>query len=281
MVKVYRPSNLKEALEIISSEKCTLFAGGTDLMVKGKSWSGLEPSFDRPVVFISDLDELRKIKINEFFLTIGGACTFTRIIDNSQIPDFIKEAFIMIASPGIRNMATIGGNICNSSPAGDCLPLLYAMDASVVLESIYGRREVNIEDFILGPGKNVIGWNEILTEVRIPTKNFKIRAYRKVGTRKSTALSKVSFAGLAEIEGEELKDIRFAFGAVGPTVVRSRRIEKKIVEMVSEKKLEVGEIKKMYGSIIKPIDDQRSTANYRREVCLRFVENFLMSCKWR
>lgn len=275
MVDAYSPNTLKEVINIISNEECTIFAGGTDLLVKNKRWSGLTPSFDNNVVFISDIGELRQIKIDKEAIIIGAACTFNDICKNKIVPQYIKNVFLKMASPAIRNIATIGGNICNSSPAADSLPILNALESEVILKSDKGERTISLDEFICGPGQNIISKDEILTEIRVPLKDFNIKTYRKIGTRKSTALAKVSFVGLAELSEGIIRDIRLSLGSVAPTVVKSKEIENQIINMSKKDTLNIEKIKQKYNNIIEPIDDQRSTSNYRREVCLRLLEDFL------
>lgn len=275
MVKAYRPENLKEALKIISEEECTIFAGGTDLMVKHRQWSGLVPGFEKPVVFIGGLKELKGISKNQGYISIGSAATCFDILSSPILPAYIREPALSMASPAIRNAATIGGNICNSSPAGDMLPVLYALDAVLVLESRSEVREVSIQDFIEGPGRNIIKKQELLREIKVPDKAFDIYLIKKVGTRKANALSKLSFAGLAQLKGCSISDIRMAFGAVGPTVIRDTGIENKIANSWDYTEAE-GEAE-LYRNVIKPIDDQRSTAFYRMEVCINTARLFIKS----
>lgn len=275
MVAGYRPNTLREALEIINKEECIVLCGGTDLMVKRKRGSGVEPSFEKPVVFISHLEELKNITFKDSVLTIGAACTCSEIANNNLVPEYIKQSVLCMASPGIRNMATIGGNICNSSPVGDTLPALYALEAVLVLESANGNREVPINEFITGPGQNIIRKYEILKEIRIAIKDFNKVLHRKVGTRKSIALAKLSFMGLVKVENGKIEDIRLAFGAVAPTIVKSKEVENQIVEIGIVNKDNIKEIKDKYGELIKPIDDQRSKANYRKGICLNLLGYFL------
>jgi xanthine dehydrogenase FAD-binding subunit len=275
MVASYKPKTLQEALEILEFEDCTVFAGGTDLMVKKKQWAGLEPSFDKPVMFISEIKELTALYRDDKYIFIGAACTLSLLIDSEIIPSFYKDVFVEMASPSIRSTATLGGNICNASPAADSLPLLYALDAILLIENSCRKMEVPIDEFITGPGRNILKTGELITAIKIPIKEFAFAAYRKVGARKSTALSKLSFVGLANIDHEGLQDIRLAFGAVAPAVVRNRGIEEEIVSMYSSGFIDMYEINKYYGVLIKPIDDQRSTAEYRKSVCLRLLADFI------
>ena len=177
-------------------------------------------------------------------------------------------------------MATLGGNICNSSPAGDSLPLLYALDAELLIASGCRRIELPIEAFINGPGKNCLKPGELLAAVRIPSKSFHRILYKKVATRNATALSKLSFIGLAEVDEGELRDLRMAFGAVGPTVIRSRDLEQDVLQGIQEGRLLLGEVLQEYSRLIRPIDDQRSTAVYRKTTALRLAQNFLGTLPW-
>jgi CO/xanthine dehydrogenase FAD-binding subunit len=275
MVAAYRPKNLKDALEAIIYTEHIVLAGGTDLMVKKKRGAGLLPAFDKPVLFIADLEELKQISEKEGYLTIGAACSFSSLINNPLIPALYKQVFLQIASPAVRNIATIGGNICNSSPAGDSLPLLYALDASVIIENSCRRIEIPIADFITGPGRNMLTSSELVTAIRLPVLHFDHVVYKKVSARKSTALSKVSFVAMAKLKDSRLEDVRIAFGSVAPTIVRSRDVEEAIIYNSSNGSLDITEIISYYTNLIKPIDDQRSTAFYRRKVCKRLLVDFL------
>lgn len=276
MVDSYRPINFKEALKLLKNNDCILFAGGTDLMVKNKRWSGIVPSFKKPVIFIGHLKEIKGIYKDENSLRIGSACSLTEIAENKNVPEFIKNVILDMASPATRNIATIGGNICNASPAGDTLPLLYALNTVLVLESTTGEREVPIEKFIIGPGKTIINKDEILKEILIPINNFNNFSYKKVGTRKATALSKLSFFGTSETHDGAIKDIRIAFGAVAPTVVRAKDLENKLkgIDKYNLANM-ITKISNEYSKLINPIDDQRSIAKYRKKVSLNLLEKFL------
>lgn len=278
MVKAYRPESLNDALKLMEKEPVYILAGGTDLMVKKRKWSGLTPDFDKNVLFISDIPELNKIEDDNNYLVIGSGATCTQISENINIPYYIRNVFLNMASPGIRNLATIGGNIGNSSPAGDSLPILYAMNAELVLVSTKSERIIPIADFITGPGKNIRRDNEIIKEIRIPKISFNEIMIKKVGTRQSTALSKLSFAGLAVKKDGEIKDFRAAFGAVGPVVVRNPEAEKQAAVLINDKS-DSESIIKLYSSLIEPIDDQRSTADYRKRTSLNLLMEFIRNLR--
>jgi CO/xanthine dehydrogenase FAD-binding subunit len=276
MVDTFKPRSLREAVNLLA-EKCAIpFAGGTDLMVQKKRWGGLIPGFDCPVILVGHLEELKGINHSAHEIRIGSCCTYTALLSHKAVPEILKICVSQIASPGIRHRGTIGGNICNASPAGDTLPVLYALDASVMLSRNNKERILPIEEFIRGPGTTVLEADELLTRIIIPKSNFTRLFYKKVGTRAYNALSKVSFTGLALKKGKAVEDIRIAFGAVSPTVVRSKDIETQI------KGKDIDTIQKMipdisihYSKLISPISDQRSNRRYRKTVSLNLLNSFL------
>jgi len=278
MVRAYRPLNFQNALSIMQEIRVTPLAGGTDLMVSRRRWSGLSPLFNEPVLFIGHLEEMKKIESDTHDIRIGAGCSFSSILKNELVPEVLKIVLLHIASPAIRNRGTIGGNICNASPAGDTLPLLYALDASVIVERKGAARTLPIEKFIAGPGEVDLKADELLKEIIIPRKSFNIVFYRKVGTRRTNACSKLAFTGLAQTEWGKIVDIRISFGAVAPTIVRSREIEESLKEKTG-KEIEklVPAISRFYEGLLKPIDDQRSNINYRRIISLKLLRYFLQT----
>ena len=253
--------------------------GGTDLMVRFRRPGGLPPRFEKPVLFIGHLAELSGIVSEKSCVSIGPCCTYTSLMNDERVPAILRKCIWNIAAPAIRNRGTIGGNICNASPAGDTIPVLYALGASVVLSKKGGRRIMLIEEFITGPGKTVREEDELLTGIIVPLLNFSFSFYRKVGTRRYNSLSKVSCAGLLNSKGETVSDFRMAFGAVAPTVIRSRAIEEKIVgKSLAVIRDLVPDICREYAGLLTPIDDQRSTKSYRKAVSLRLLSLFFEKC---
>jgi CO/xanthine dehydrogenase FAD-binding subunit len=275
-IVTYMPENLQEALEIIDKDEVIILAGGTDLMVRRKSPSGLIPKFDKNTLFVNNIEELKNITKDDNYINIGSGCTLSKISDNSIIPDYVKEVISDFASLGIRNAATMVGNICNASPAGDTLPLLYALNAKLVIKSLKEEKIVDIKDFIKGPGRHILNKNEIVTEIKIPLENFNKFYYKKVGTRKATAISKLSFVGIARLKANVVEDIRIAFGAVAATIVKSDDLEKRFVgKTLEEIDLIKGDITDEYAKLITPIDDQRSNKNYRKKVAINLLNDFI------
>ncbi len=275
-VKTYRPATFREAVEIRAEYHTVLLAGGTDLMVKHRKPAGVLPSFTRSVEFIGHLDELKYTEKGIEVLRIGAGVNLSEILKNPDMPEGLKAAASQIAAPGIRNMATIGGNICNASPAGDMLPILYCLDASLLLAGKNGFRKVLLSDFITGPGKNSLRGDELVKEIYFPLKYYDKTYYRKVGTRMANSLSKLSFTGLVKWNGKIISDIRIALGAVAPVVVRSREIEKEIIGRSCEEISEITEkILLSYKKLLHPINDQRASAVYREQTALKILKEFL------
>ncbi|MFW9996952.1 MAG: FAD binding domain-containing protein [Candidatus Odinarchaeota archaeon] len=271
---ILTPENLTEALKIKNEYRgnIAILGAGTDIIPAERS---KRTHFPR-LVNIYNLDELKNIRKNGKCVEIGACVTHTEIADNETIREefpVLREAVSRIACPQIRNRATIGGNVCNASPAGDGIGPLYTRDVSVSLTSVDGERKLPISKFITGPGQTSIADNEILTGIVIPKMKFTSSFYLTLRRRKAQSLNKVSLAFEAVTNREEsgFEQIRLAYGAVSPTVVRAFNVEdilkgQKITAQLLERAKE--ETRKS----VKPIDDVRSTAEYRQEMCAVLLE---------
>jgi len=294
MVSAFRPSALGEALSLMGERRggrrLVPLAGGTDLMVRWKRSGGLAPALPCPVVFVGHLAELGDVRIEDGSrnaggeggagrgarIRIGAACTFSFLLSHPAIPAPFKEIISRIASPAIRNRGTIGGNVCNASPAGDTLPYLYALDADALLQRSGGIRALPVRTLITGAGSTARQEDELLTSLEVPQAPFNVFFYRKVGARRANSCSKLSFLGLARVEGGVVADIRMCFGAVAPTVVRSPEIEESLKgREIREVREGIPRVVRSYEGLLKPIDDRRSVARYRMEISLRLLEHFL------
>lgn len=276
MVKTYFPCSLKEALTIRKETSAMPYAGGTDLMVKNKSWGGALPKFSRDILYIGDLEELKGISIDQDKIVIGAATKLSSIVNSMQIPDYIRRPIRSIGSPAIRNLGSIGGNICNASPAGDSLPCLYALNAKLELSSNERKRLVAISEYIKGPGKTILGEDELLTKIIIPVDSFNIWRFEKTGSRKANAIAKLSVFMAARLREGSIEDIRIAFGALGPVVVRSYEIEKILIgASLSREAGLLDEVIGMYNTEISPITDVRSTKDYRRSTAIGILKEML------
>jgi len=273
------PKNLKEALSTLDSEpdKWSVFAGGTDLMVFFESgdlpaghWLNIWP-----------FEELRGIEVSEDSVTLGGLTTYQELQDHpvvqKEFPSLCHAARLTGAM-AIQNRGTLGGNIMNASPAADSPPALLAYDAEIELIAKESSRWVKYCDFHLDYKKTLASPNEILSKIKLPrTKEALLHYYRKVGTRNAQAISKVVFSGCAQKKGEELKNVRIALGSVGPKVIRCLETEKLIEGGQLSQEL-IENAQKKLCSEITPIDDIRSTCDYRLKVAQNLLGEWLNSC---
>lgn len=287
------PNNYSEALEVLNQSKVEIIAGGTDVMVKKRNWSGLAPKLEAETLCVFHLKELQYINKDEEGLHIGSMSRLEDMLHSDLIPAPLKTAILEMASPGIRHIGTIGGNVGNASPAGDSLPVLYVYDTIIVLESINGLRRIPIEDFIVGPGRTTRESNELIKEIIMKDIDYKGFYYEKVGGRRSDAISKLSFIGLYNREESGIvTDYRVAFGAVYKTVVRSRKLEEQLINAINHEEIRhdghmlsamvsiisdntISDCIKNYEEIILPIDDQRSNAKYRKACSISLLKSFL------
>lgn len=277
MVKHFIPSSLDEALKILHTEKVEIIAGGTDLMVQRRKWANTVPQFEQ-TMNLMHIPELSYIEAKNGKLHIGSTTSLTEILKHKETPQLLRKTIEEIASPALRNVATVAGNIGNASPAGDTLPILYVLNAKVVLQSINSSRTVPIEEVITGPRKTIIQKNELIKEIIVPLIDFTSTTFTKVGGRKADAISKISFTGAVSIIDNIIIDIRIAFGAVGPVIVRNKEIENTMIEMTTDQiKDNLDVILDSYSEFITPIDDQRSNKEYRTHVALNLLMDFLLN----
>jgi xanthine dehydrogenase FAD-binding subunit len=276
MVEVFRPEGLAEALEIRSSRGAVPFGGGTDLMVKLRRGAGAVPAFNAPVLFLDRVRELHGLRLDPGALEIGAMTTLEEIANSPMTPPALRDAILRIGGPALRNTATLGGNICNASPAADTLPFLYAFGACARIVSASAERRIAVEELITGPGRTGLGPSELLAAVIVPAWEPEISFWRKVGTRKANALTKVSIAAFADIEDGVVAAARIALGAVAPTVIRLRGAEEALAGVkIKELPGKAAAVRDACVKSVRPIDDQRSTAEYRARVAANLTEEFL------
>ena len=270
------PGNLPEVLSLLAKEPGAWLpiAGGTDVMVAYAA--GKLPA--RKLVSIWNLAELRRIEVGPTEVKIGGACTYTDL----RAHEVVRREFPLLPlaaswTGGIanQNRGTIGGNIANASPAGDSLPPLLAYEADLLLVSVRGERRVPYNGFHVGYRKTQLAPDELIGAVCLARRFSDYFAHaRKVGTRNAQAIAKISLAALGLINNGVIEDIRLAMGSVAPVPLRlaeteralqRKRIDAQLVRLASS----------TAASEIRPIDDIRSTARYRKAVAGNLVGEFL------
>jgi CO/xanthine dehydrogenase FAD-binding subunit len=270
------PSDLGDALRFARNEAVTPLAGGTDLMVRFKGADAMPAT----PLFLGGLAELKGVARKDGYLSIGACETLADIIANPEVPAVFRSALAQIGSPAIRNQGTLGGNVCNASPAGDSLPLLYLFRAEMVLASEQGERAVPLDQFITGPGRTLRREDELLVSIRIPDDFLSepyVYVFEKMGNRKADAISKASFALRLALEEGVVRDVDAAFGAMGPKValmtdsIRALCLGKPFPLA----DLDRNELKNELYGLLTPIDDQRSTAAYRKRVALNLLYHYL------
>jgi CO/xanthine dehydrogenase FAD-binding subunit len=251
-----------------------LFAGGTDLMVLLEAGKLAHRQF----LSVWKLPELSGIEVTPKFVTIGASATYTEIRNHELLArefPLLCQAASETGAVATQNRGTIGGNIANASPAADSPPALLVYDAEVELVSVRGARWRPLHGFYSGYKQMDLSSDELLRRVRLPRGRKSWRDhYRKVGTRQAQAISKICFAGSALVEAGQIKDIRLAFGSVAPIVLRATATER----LLLGEKLSRATMRKATEQLsqeIKPIDDIRSTANYRRHVSANLLTEFL------
>ena len=276
------PPSLESVLAHLSAEpgKHTPIAGGTELMV-ALAAGRLQ---QRSLLSIHHLRELRFIRVESDAIHIGAGTTFTDIRRSAAIAEHLPlmaQSASWTGSVANQNRGTLGGNICNASPAADTPPTLLAYGATVTLVSSSGTRTLPYVDFHLGYKRTALRPDELLHTVSVPLGFQGYRQYiRKVGTRNAQAISKVAFAGLARIEAGCIADIRLGAASLADRPVRCSAAEaalmgQPIAAASIDATIRAG--RAALASEAKPIDDIRSTARYRGVVAGNLLEEFLRS----
>ena len=276
MVNKYIPTSKAEALDILSKHDCYILAGGTDLMVVKKNIAGFLPKFDKDVLYVSHIDELKGIYKDEKGVHIKSGTTMDEVENSPLVPTLLRKAISELASTNIRHFATLIGNIANASPAGDTIVVDVLLDATLKLESLNGVRFVKAENFVQGVRRIDRKPNELITEIIFPELDYDYEMWFKVSSRKADSISKVMVAGFYKISGKTIENFALVFGSVSIKPVRSHELEDEIKGMsLDDVKNNKERIVEEYAKLIKPIDDQRSTAEYRLTVAKNITRKFI------
>lgn len=263
--QVFLPTSLEELLERCDgSPDQRLLAGGTDLLValrEGKTAPG-------PLIALERVPELTAVRLEGEEIVIGAALPLHRVAADSRVRahlDGLVRAIGVLGGPPVAHMATLGGNLCTASPAGDTLPPLYALDARVELRSRGGSRVLPLAGFITGPRSTALAPGEVLTAVRVKCPPPGGRsAYFKIGLRNSQAIAVASLAAWLRTEPDgTVADVRLAWGSVGPTVLTFPDVE----DRLRGRPLEETVLRELAGRVsagVQPIGDIRASAAYRR-----------------
>ncbi len=251
-MQAFRPRTLDEALDALAAHPtATLLAGGTDLMVR-VNYQGLRPEV---VVALRRVPELQEMDGG----FIGAGVTWSRLT-SAPWPG-LAQAARTVGSPQIRTLGTLGGNLGTASPAGDGLPFLAAVEARIEVASrAGGTRSLAWDEFLVGPKRHSLRPGELILGVRLPAALPERQEFAKVGARNAMVISLASACLVRFTDGT----VRIALGSVGPTPLRAPRAEALVSAERHPSPAAVAEFGRLVAEEVRPIDDHRSTAAYRR-----------------
>ncbi len=260
------PESVTDAISMLSTHKenSAVMAGGTDLLVAFKFDYAVDNVIS--LALVSGLDEL-SYDANQG-LTIGAKVTITQILKSDVVKEHypaLWQAAKVFATPQIRNSATILGNILRASPAGDCSLALYALGGKLTLQNSSGQREVDLDDFWLSYGVTAKNSDELAISLQVPAPSLGQKSAFRRMTRTTEDLSKLNAAVSLQMDGDVCTNARVAMGCVAPTLVRLPKVEDILKGATITDDL-LKEISTLVASEINPIDDIRSSADYRLKV---------------
>jgi CO/xanthine dehydrogenase FAD-binding subunit len=272
------PQRLEEVMDILHEygEKAKVLAGGTDMVLF------MERGRWRPqlVVDIPRVEPFVGIRLQDHHLHIGSRTTMRELetspLVTKHVP-LLAQAAGEVGSVQIRHLATIGGNIGTASPAGDTLPALLALDASVRLQSKRGERLVPLTEFFVGPGQTVLQPDEVITEVLVPLPPKQTKgAFYKLAIRRYMDIAIVDVAVLLTVNSDgAIINARIALGAVAPTPIRAYEAEERLKGYPLDELL-AKEAAELAQQAARPITDQRGSAEYRRLMVERLTRRLLL-----
>jgi CO/xanthine dehydrogenase FAD-binding subunit len=251
-----------------------IYNGGTDFLAaqKGKTESP-------DLICLERVAELKGVIQKDDKIGLGAGCTHARLLAEPLIKNklpVLAGALSVLGSPPIRNMGTLGGNICTASPAGDCLPPLYALGADLELVSENRIRRIPLPEFIVGPASTTLMQGEILKTVWVKEpRSYNLQFYEKVGQRNALAISLVSLAAMLNLDSHGIiRAARLAWGSVGPTIQTAPAVEEALLGHRPDRKT-LDEAAYLVSRAINPITDLRASAEYRRMVAGRLLLRLL------
>ncbi|MHC1788682.1 FAD binding domain-containing protein [Solidesulfovibrio sp.] len=266
--KVWQPRRLEELWPLLE-DGATVMAGGTDFLVRRAHGSG-SPGTPWNVACLSGIAGLGGIDEQDGCLRLGAGATHAALLAHPLVRrrlPVLAQALAGLGSPQIRNMGTLGGNIATASPAGDTLPPLYALEATVELASKAGRRELPLARCITGPGETALAPGEIITAVSVhPPRAGAVQHFEKVGRRNALAIAVVSLAAILDLDDQgTVTRAALALGSVGPTVCCCAKARAALIGRRLDRET-LAAAGALVRQEIAPIDDIRATAGYRRQV---------------
>ncbi len=280
MIEQYAaPISIEEATRVMQESNATVLAGGTDLMLQTESG---KQQFGSTLVNIRHINEISGISIGNDRIRIGALTTISEILGSDKLIErvpVLAQTADHFASSQIRNSATVGGNLCNASPAGDMIIPLLLLDAEAELASWSKggvvTRLLPIAEFFSGPGKTHKRDDELLVAIEFPVPSFGFIAYfKKSGPRPALEISTISIGVAGTLEKEALHATRMAIGAAAPTPLRARRVEA-LLEGKPLRSALISEAADVAANETLPIDDVRASAWYRKHLIRVFTTRLL------
>jgi CO/xanthine dehydrogenase FAD-binding subunit len=270
------PGKLDAVLDLLAAEpgQWTPIAGGTELMVAFSAGRLNAPR----LVNLWGIGDLRFIETKRDSVAIGAATTFLELRKDATIArelPLVARAASWIGSIANQSRATLGGNLVNGSPAADSSPALLAYDAEIEMISVRGRRHVPYAEFHAGYKKNVLAPDELMYAIHLPLKFGLHRQYlRKVGTRRAMAIAKVALGATARVEGGLIREVRLGAASLAPFPSRLKATEAALEGKAVTAETQAAARAALAGEV-RPIDDIRSTAEYRKRVAMNLLDEFL------
>ncbi|MEW5817215.1 MAG: FAD binding domain-containing protein [Spirochaetota bacterium] len=224
----FTPKSLNDLLSLLRKRKeAQLYAGGTYILSRQT-----EKYLNLPheIIYLGRIDDLKRVHRTERYLEIGSCVPIGRILQIGKrlLPASLYLCLSAIGSPGLRNLATIGGNLCVREMRMDSFPVLHLMDVRLELRRQGSARWLSVSRFLKSDGKPAIEPGEVLTRIRVPLENWDIQIYRKLGGTYYSNTNSLTFCGLARIQKDIVSDFRCAFSRIGISIYRNREIEAEV-----------------------------------------------------
>ena len=267
------PRTLADAFALLAEGGRRPLAGGTDALVEHAAGGGTVGRY----LDLTALTEIRGIRVENGALVLGAATTYAELRSNPLIAEHAPVLAAMAAEVGaaqIQNRGTLGGNIATASPAGDSLPVLLALDAEIVVGGAHGERSIPASDFFPAYRRTALAGDELILRIVVPIRPDRTVAFRKVGTRRAQAISVVVLAVAWRAEDGAWRDVRVALGSVAATPIRARATEATLEGAAPTAEVAAVAAATLEAEIT-PIDDVRSTAEYRRSVAGRILHRIV------
>jgi xanthine dehydrogenase FAD-binding subunit len=269
-----RADSVHQAIQLLQEHPgAHLIAGGTDVLIKlhkGK----IDPPFLIDIHDVAELDFVRLTDTDD--ITIGSGTRFSTVAESALIQEHIAvlaTAVLTIGGPQVRNMATIGGNLCNGVPSADSASPLIALNALLTIEGPKGQRELLLEEFFLGPGQVALAQDEILTAITIKNEHYAGCAghFYKYAMRQAMDIATIGCAAVCKVEDGQMRDLRLAFGTAAPVPIRCRLTEEKASDCTVSQDM-LADIAETVWQDVNPRSSWRATKDFRLQIISTLAE---------